>query len=158
MPEKLKPIGKPNFSSLQPTQVRVSSVIEIGAKYPGKLPDLVSQSCESCQKCEGCESCQKCEGCQSCQKSRTGFILKELGIATLSGGPVKVANDVIYELIQEADAEHGKCEITQSRVIIELPQKVYDQLPGKDKFVEIGTTKTGAKQYLLKETQLEKGK
>ena len=158
MPEKLKPLGKPNFSSLEPSEIRVSSILEIGARNITKLPDLVSEGCETCQKCEGCESCQKCEGCQSCQKSLTDFMGKDLGLGNLPGGPIKVARDVIYELIQEADTEHGKCEITQSRVIVEMPKKVYELWPEKDRFVEIGTTKTGDKQYLLKENQPKKGK
>ncbi|WP_461614934.1 hypothetical protein [Clostridium sp. Marseille-QA1073] len=74
----------------------------------------------------------------------------DIGIHSLSAGPVKIANDVIYELVQEADMEHGECQITQSRTILEMPQEAYEQMPEKDRFVEVGTTDTGSKQYLLR--------
>ena len=150
MPEKLQPLGKPNFSNLTPAQMRVSTVIEVGANYKGLVPSLRKDDggCESCVKCEGCQSCQKCEGCQSCQKSLMATLGEQLGIAGLAGKPLKVAYDVIYERVQEADAEHGEANLTQSRVIVEMPDETYQAVPSKENFTVLGTTKAGVKQYL----------
>ncbi|WP_461614935.1 hypothetical protein [Clostridium sp. Marseille-QA1073] len=148
MPEKLKPIGSPNFSSLAPAQVRVSSVVEIGTKYFGRSSELVDMLSGPCQTCESCQKCQSCESCNKCQAYRSTLL--EGDIDNLSAGPVKIAKDVIYELIQEADMEHGEYQLTQSQTILEMPQEAYEQMPEKDMFVEIGTTDTGNKQYLLR--------
>ncbi|WP_454054060.1 hypothetical protein [Clostridium sp. Marseille-Q7071] len=152
MPEKLQPIEKPNFSSLAPAQVRISSTVEIGTKYLGRSDELVDLFAgSSCQRCESCVTCQRCQTCQSCQRNPYRMSFEgDIDIDSLSAGPVKIAKDVIYELIQEADMEHGECQFTQSRTILEMPQEAYEQMPEKDRLVEIGTTDTGTKQYLLR--------
>jgi hypothetical protein len=77
------------------------------------------------------------------------FVDKEINIGALTPGPVKLARDIVYELIQEADSEHGEAVMTQSRVILEMPEAAFEKMRGKERFTEIGIAQGGVKQYLL---------
>jgi hypothetical protein len=71
-----------------------------------------------------------------------------LGIQNLSIQPLKIAVDIIYERVQDADVEYGECDLRQSRVVVEMTEAAYNQVPAKENFVEIGTGPSGEKQYL----------
>ena len=152
MPDKVTPkkiIKKPVFSDLTPTQVRITNLYEVGDKFNGSLGELVSTSCEGCQKCEGCQSCQTCEGCESCQKSGIDFGLdKEIGFNSTRGATIKFARKVTYELV---DSDHDSCKLKQTKVVFEMSNEAFEKITDKDKFVEIGTSETGLKQYTMKD-------
>ena len=153
MPERLRKIQDIDITKLSPHQVRLSTVLEIGAGV-GRLPDVFSppgERCESCEKCEGCQSCQTCQGCQSCQTSIEGMVLENLvGADALSVGPMRLVRDVIYELVEASDIDQGVQETKESRVLLEASEGAYDRMLRKDLFAEVGTTKSGAKRYVLR--------
>ena len=149
MPETLKQLGKPDFTTLKPDQVRISTVVEFGGDPQADVSGVM-------QKAMGggvadCVFCDHCVGCDCfCEHVDPQFKLD-----TSVSGPVKIAREVIYELIEEANSEHGKCELTQTRVIVEMSEQTYRQMPGKENFVDLGTAGAGTnmKQYLLKATR-----
>jgi hypothetical protein len=71
--------------------------------------------------------------------------------------PFTVAYDVVYERVAEATVEFGEQTIKQARMVIGMEPTVYEQLKEKERLVEVGTLKTGAKQYLVKRTSNRRG-
>ena len=101
---------------------------------------------------------QTCQGCQCSQEKSIFFVDKQINLAKLTPGPVKIARDIVYELVGETDATHGEAVMTQSRVIVEMPPAAFEQMPGKERFVEVGKAEGGAKQYLLKKPYIAPAK
>ena len=160
MPKKLEPINELNFTNIAPSQVRISAVLEIGADFTGELPAWLPTWLRECDCGICCESCD----CVSCDSQSAGseassyrsaamaggpFAGNEIKIRNLKPGPIKIAKDIVYERVQEADAEHGEAVVRRDWVILEMPKDAYDRMPEKDLLVEVGTAGTGAKQYLL---------
>lgn len=134
MPEKLRPVENLTIGRLNPAQVKMESIVEFG---PGQFGGGVSCICDCICDCICNCICDCICDCIS------------IGV---TGLPVMVAYDVVYERIGEVNVEFGEQTNTQARMIISMDREVYAQMKEKDKLLEVGTAKSGAKQYLLKRT------
>ena len=152
MPGKISPAEQPDFSDLKPEQVKVTSFIEIGSKFQGKIPGGLVGSCEHCQGCESCDHCQTCESCQTCQceSDLDLHLAHDLGIDGLVNKPLKFAVNVIYEPIKATAKRQSGSALKQTNVIIEMSEEAFTAIPGKKNFIEVGSSKRGEKQYLWK--------
>lgn len=136
MPEKLTPIQNTGLAELRPAQVRLTAEMAIAPDLPifGGGGPGISCICECFNGCI-CDCICDC----ICEFDE--------GITRL---PVTATYEVVYELEGEATVDAGIQTTTQGRLVIGMEESVYNQLAEKEKLVEIGTSKTGAKQYLLK--------